>query len=106
MFSKWQGSRCRGFQLHISDPGAYQPYETSLRLLQAVIAVHADSFAWKQPPYEYEFERRPIDLIIGDTEIRRRLENLEDPASIFQSWQPGLNQYRSMCKHYYLYGDE
>jgi len=104
--NKWKGSLCRGFHLHILDPLAYQPYEISLRLLQAIIAVHADSFAWKQPPYEYEFERRPIDLIIGDTDICRRLENLEDPATIFKSWQPYLNQYRAMCKQYYLYGDE
>jgi len=104
--NKWQGDLCRGFQLHITDSSAYQPYETSLRLLQAVMAVHAESFAWKQPPYEYEFERRPIDLIIGDTDIVRRLENLDDPASIFRSWQPLLDQYRSMCQHYYLYANE
>jgi uncharacterized protein YbbC (DUF1343 family) len=104
--NKWQGSLCRGFQLHILDPKAYQPYETSLRLLQAVIAVHAKSFAWKPPPYEYEFERQPIDLIIGDTEIRRRLENLEEPFTIFKSWQPALDQYRTMSKQYYLYSDE
>ncbi len=104
--NKWQGSLCRGFQLHVVDPSNYQPYETSLRLLQAVMAVHADSFAWKSPPYEYEFERRPIDLIIGDTDIRRRLENLEDPSAIFGSWRPALDQYRCMCKQYYLYGNE
>ncbi len=104
--NKWQGSLCRGFQLHILDPSVYQPYETSLRLLQAVIAVHPESFAWKQPPYEYEFERRPIDLIIGDTDTCRRLESLENPVTIFQSWQPMLDQYRAMSKQYYLYGDE
>ena len=104
--NKWQGYLCRGFQLHVLDPLIYKPYETSLRLLQSVMAVHADSFAWKSPPYEYEFERRPIDLIIGDSDVRRRLENLEDPATIVQSWQPALSQYRAMCKQYYLYDDE
>jgi len=104
--NKWQGSLCRGFQIHILDPLAYKPYETSLRLLQAFMAVHADSFAWKQPPYEYEFERRPIDLIVGDVDICRRLENLEDPESIFQSWQPALEHYRRMCEPYYLYDNE
>jgi uncharacterized protein YbbC (DUF1343 family) len=104
--NKWQGSLCRGFQLHIMDADAYQPYETSLRLLQAVIANHSDSFQWKDPPYEYEFERLPIDLIMGDADIRKRLENLEDPSTLFRSWQPAMEQFGSMSRHYHLYGNE
>ena len=45
------------------------------------MAQHRDHFEWKPPPYEYEFERLPIDLIIGDRGIRERLENLDLSAA-------------------------
>jgi uncharacterized protein YbbC (DUF1343 family) len=64
--NKWQSHPCRGFQIHITDPDEVRPYETSLRLLQAVIKHHKKDFEWKQPPYEYETKKLPIDLIIGD----------------------------------------
>lgn len=101
--NKWEGSLCRGFQIHVVDPNRYKPYETSLRLLQAVIASHGDSLQWKTPPYEYEFEKLPIDMIIGDPSVRRRLQNLENLNDIIVSWNDALAQFRSMSKVYYLY---
>ena len=75
--NKWRETPCNGFQIHVTDPLRYRPYKTTLHLLQAIMAYHRGQFEWKPPPYEYEFERLPIDLIIGDRGIRQRLENLE-----------------------------
>jgi hypothetical protein len=27
--------------------------------------LYPDSFAWKQPPYEYEREKLPIEILLG-----------------------------------------
>jgi uncharacterized protein YbbC (DUF1343 family) len=97
---KWAGQACRGFQLHVIDARRYQPYATSLKLLQAIIAVHPRDFAWKPPPYEYEFRRMPIDLIIGDRSVRERLERLEPLSEIAADWQiqlDGFKQQRRRC---------
>jgi len=104
--NKWQGSLCRGFQIHVMDAEAYQPYETSLMLLQAVMARHPKSFQWKSPPYEYEFEKMPIDLIIGDTNLRKRLEDMENPSTLFSAWERDLKQFKAMSKPYHLYANE
>jgi uncharacterized protein YbbC (DUF1343 family) len=101
--NKWQAQACRGFQIHITDPDEFRPYETSLRLLQAVILHHRKEFKWKPPPYEYETERLPIDLIIGDRKIRERLENLEPIDQIAQSWQTELNEFSQISREFYLY---
>ena len=101
--NKWQGELCNGFQIHITDPYQYQPYVTSLKLLQAFMAIHADRFEWKNPPYEYEFARRPIDLIIGDKKIRKRIENQEDIADIAGSWQNGLDDFKKLSRPFHLY---
>ena len=101
--NKWQDHPCRGFQIHITDPDEFQPYETGLRLLQAVIRHHKKDFEWKQPPYEYETEELPIDLIIGDGKIRRRLENMEPLESIVESWQAELREFFEISQRYHLY---
>jgi uncharacterized protein YbbC (DUF1343 family) len=101
--NKWQAQPCRGFQIHITDPHAFRPYRTSLRLLQAVIKHHPNDFKWKQPPYEYETTRRPIDLIIGDRKIRNRLANLEAIEHIEKSWQTKLNEFSDMSRRFHLY---
>ena len=101
--NKWQSQPCRGFQIHVTEPDKYRPYETSLRLLQAVIKHHKKDFEWKQPPYEYEKKRLPIDLIIGDDKIRSRLENMEPLESIKESWQTELNEFSEISRKFHLY---
>jgi uncharacterized protein YbbC (DUF1343 family) len=101
--NKWLQTACHGFQIHVTDPQRYQPYATTLRLLQAVILHHREQFEWKAPPYEYEFERMPIDLIMGDGTIRQRLENLDPLDEIEASWQGELNQFKKISKQFQLY---
>ena len=100
---KHAGRACRGFQIHVTDARQYQPYFTSLRLLQAIIAVHPDAFAWKPPPYEYELEKWPIDLILGDGDLRGRIERLEDLAELQAGWQTELADYRQRSRAFWRY---
>ena len=101
--NKWQQTACYGFQLHIIDPQQYRPYATTLHLLQAVILHHREQFEWKTPPYEYEFERLPIDLIIGDRTIRKRLEKLDRLDEMEASWQNDLERFKKISKEFQLY---
>ena len=102
--NKWRGTPCYGFQIHVTDPKRYQPYATSLRLLSAVLSNHGRQFEWKSPPYEYEFERMPIDLIIGDRRIRERLEDLEPIEATEADWQPELERFKEISRQFHLYG--
>jgi uncharacterized protein YbbC (DUF1343 family) len=101
--NKWSGQPCRGFQIHVTDRGRYRPYATSLKLLQAVMQMHPRDFRWKPPPYEYEFDRRPIDLIIGDVTVRRRLAAFEPVETIAASWQADLDAFSVASRECYLY---
>jgi uncharacterized protein YbbC (DUF1343 family) len=101
--NKWQAKQCHGFQLHVTDPAIYRPYATTLHLIRAVIANHPEEFEWKAPPYEYEFERMPIDLIIGDRKVRKRLENLDPVEEIESDWQEELGRFAEIREEYLLY---
>jgi uncharacterized protein YbbC (DUF1343 family) len=100
---KWQGQRCHGFQIHVVEPDEFRPYHTSLALLQAILRCHPDSFQWKAPPYEYEYERMPIDLIIGDRQVREHLAAMRPVSDLEGSWSPDLQAFGKMRRSYLLY---
>lgn len=101
--SKWRGRPCAGFQIHVTDPRRYAPYTATLRLLQAVMRLHPREFAWRPPPYEYEYEKLPIDLLIGDPSIRRRLEGQEPIDAMAAAWRPAVEEFRAMSREHHLY---
>ncbi|MFA6498591.1 MAG: DUF1343 domain-containing protein [Desulfurivibrionaceae bacterium] len=101
--NKWAGQPCRGFQLHVTDPRTFLPYRTSLALLQAFMRCYPEQFALKAPPYEYEFERPPLDLILGDSNLKNQLAAGADIRALELAWQPGLDGFSEMRKKYFLY---
>ncbi len=103
-FNKHMGKVCRGFQLHVTDVKAFNPYRTALTFLQAFINLYPE-FSYKEPPYEYEFEKLPMDLILGSKGLRKRLETTEPMLDIEQSWQEDLAAFDDRRKPYFLYND-
>ncbi len=101
--NKWAGQSCRGFQIHPVEPERYRSYATSLLLLQAIIKLYPDCFAWSEPPYEYEYHKKPVDLILGNPEVRQRLENMEPINSLESSWQRELAEFQRLSGKYHLY---
>ncbi len=101
--NKWMGQLCRGFQLHVVDPSVFKPYRTGLVLLQAVIRQHPEYFQWKPPPYEYEFNKLPIDLIIGDKQLRQDLENMVPVSRLEKRWQDDLLNFSDLSRKFWLY---
>lgn len=99
-FHKWKGRICRGFMIHITHSRVYRPYSLSLALLRAVSTVHSSDFEWKAPPYEYEYERLPIDLILGDATLRHALER---GGIVKGFWEDELKRYLEWRTPYLLY---
>lgn len=102
-FHKWGGEICKGFMIHILDPLKYAPYFTSLALLRAVMKVHGGQFQWKPPPYEYEFEKMPIDLILGDSELRHDIESGKDLWEMKNARLSDADEFMEWRKPYLIY---
>ncbi len=100
---KWQGQVCRGFHIHVTDREEYNAYLSSLILLQAIIRRHPEDFRFKPPPYEYEFERLPMDLILGSRSLRERLSGPDFYQDLPAECQDGLNEFKALQERYRLY---
>jgi len=99
----WAGQACHGFQVHVDDPAQFLPYRTSLALFQATFRLYPEQFKYADGPYEYEYDRLPFDLIIGDSQVRKDLEDGVDILELEKSWQDELNKFDLLRQEYYLY---
>lgn len=99
-FHKWQGEICRGFMIHAVRPRTYRPFSLSLALLREILDRHRPDFAWKEPPYEYDYERLPIDLILGDSTLR---QGLEQGIKVEGLGEDDLKRYLQWRAPYLLY---
>jgi uncharacterized protein YbbC (DUF1343 family) len=101
--NKWAGHSCKGFQIHVTDPESYSPYILSLSLYQAIYHTYTDRFAYKQPPYEYEYQRLPMDLILGDRHIRSQIEAGEPLPDMISGWEAPVAEYVEKSSQIHLY---
>jgi len=102
-FHKWGGEICRGFMIHVLDPHAYHPYFSTIDILRAITDIHGEQFTWKPPPYEYEYENMPIDIILGDSALRRKIEKGESLTKIKKGWDEELKNFLQWRESFLLY---
>ncbi len=74
-FDKWQGAVCAGAALHVVDACRVRALETTIAVLECARSLWPRDFAWRSPPYEYEQERTPVDLLFGSNRLRERLSD-------------------------------
>jgi uncharacterized protein YbbC (DUF1343 family) len=101
--NKWKDALCHGFQIHIINHRLVTPYFTTLSILQSVFDSCPGAFQWKSPPYEYEYEKLPIDLITGDPAIRQAIESHTPLEDVTQGWQQDLARFQQVRKDFLLY---
>jgi uncharacterized protein YbbC (DUF1343 family) len=89
--------------IHILDQQKFSPYLLTLALLETTIELYGERFQWKPPPYEYEYEKMPIDLILGNSELRQNLEKGKDLLRLKEDWLFEVNDYREWRKPYLIY---
>jgi len=60
-------------------------------------------FAWRQPPYEYEHDRMPIDILAGSDTLRRQIDADVPPGEIGASWRGDEEAFRKLRQPFLLY---
>jgi uncharacterized protein YbbC (DUF1343 family) len=102
-FQKHARTACGGCQMHVIDRAAFQPVESGVALLAAFRAADADRFRWREPPYEYETEKMPIDILAGSSALREQIEAGVSAADIARSWKTPVDAFSKVRERYLMY---
>ncbi len=101
-FHKWAGELCQGLEL-IPIDRSFRPYLSSLSILEIILSLWPESFKLKEPPYEYEYERRPLDLILGRRTIFESLAGGVSARSLAAEWESEEAAFRARREEFLLY---
>jgi len=102
-FQKHAKTSCGGCQIHVTDRKAFAPVAVGAALLREFHGSAPKQFAWRQPPYEYEHDKLPIDILAGSSQLREQVEAQVPLSEIVASWKDGEDGFRELREKYLLY---
>ncbi|MGI8671673.1 MAG: exo-beta-N-acetylmuramidase NamZ family protein [Luteitalea sp.] len=82
-FQKHARITCGGCQVHVTDRELFRPVDAAIALLCAFRDALPDRrLPWRPPPYEYEHDKMPIDILAGSDGLRRAVDAGASPLEI------------------------
>jgi uncharacterized protein YbbC (DUF1343 family) len=102
-FHKHARHTCGGCQIHVTDRNRFAPVLAGVLLVEAFRAASPDRFAWRDPPYEYEHEKLPFDILAGSPETREQIEAGVPAEEIARSWAPAVEKFEKIRRQFLLY---
>jgi uncharacterized protein YbbC (DUF1343 family) len=102
-FHKHAGKGCAGCQIHMLDRRTFRPVEAGVALIEAFRAADPGQFRWKEPPYEYEFEKMPIDCLAGSNTLRQQIDAGVTAKEIARSWEGPVAAFKKVRERFLLY---
>jgi len=102
-FQKHAKVSCGGVQLHITNREEFEPVIAGVAMVKSAFDMYPDDFRWKEPPYEYVYDRNPFDVIAGTNEMREAFERGDSLDDIQRSWQTALVDFKEIREKYLIY---
>ena len=90
-FHKFKEQQCQGVQIHVNNRDEFLPVLTGLALIQA-FKESSEDFGWLDPPYEYEYDKMPIDILTGSSRFRE-LMDASAPFAEIRDWLGSANSH-------------
>ena len=102
-FQKHARQTCGGCQLHVTDRIAFEPVRVAVELIAELRRQNPSAFAWRQPPYEYEHNKWPIDILYGSDRLRTTIDEGGDVGQLVASWSDEEDAFSRLREKYLLY---
>ena len=102
-FQKYAGVVCGGVEIHITDRRKIDAFYTYLVLIEKARAQDKKKFAWRDPPYEYEFIKPPIDILCGTSQIREAIEAGRPVRRFKDRFESDARAFEVVRKPYLMY---
>lgn len=106
-FQKWQNEYCNGMQIHVTEPRSYCAVFTAASIIEAVMQSSDDgAFGFKDPPYEYEYQKNPFDILCGDSQLRECLLKGGSLKKQQDKWKEDLPSFIKIFKDIAYYPEK
>jgi len=103
-FHKFCGELCHGMQIHITDIDHFKPVATAIEIFDSIIeTTEKDAFKFRLPPYEYEYNLMPFDILSGDSGMRESLISRSNIGIEKERWEHEIEEFRKEFKHIAVY---
>src|SRR5688572_19950901 len=102
-FQKHAGVSCGGVQIHVLDKEKFEPVTAGITMVKTAYDLYKDEFRWKEPPYEYVYDRNPFDVIAGTTKIREAFEQGVELDAIAETWKRPLLEFKELRGSFLIY---
>jgi len=102
-FQKHAKQACGGCQVHVTDRRAFKPVLTGAALIAMFHREAPSQPLWRQPPYEYEHDKLPIDILAGSPQFREQIEAGTSAGRMAESWRADEDAFRALRAPYLLY---
>jgi uncharacterized protein YbbC (DUF1343 family) len=102
-FHKHAKETCGGCQVHVTDRRSFAPVRAGVELIAALRRQAPDRFAWRNPPYEYEHDKWPIDILYGSDRLRTTIDAGGDPGVLAAEWRRDEDAFRALRQPFLLY---
>jgi uncharacterized protein YbbC (DUF1343 family) len=105
-FHKFCGELCYGLQIHITEADLFRPVCVALEIFDAIIeTTPPDSLKFKMPPYEYEYNLMPFDILSGDSLMRESLISRGSTRSEKERWETEIEIFRKEFRQIAIYSE-
>ena len=102
-FQKHARVACGGCQIHVVDRTAFKPVLTGMAIIDEMRAADPARFGWKPPPYEYENNKQPIDVIAGSPSFRAAIDSGERAEQIAARTAATVAAFRDLQRPFLIY---
>jgi uncharacterized protein YbbC (DUF1343 family) len=102
-FQKHAKKTCGGCQIHVLDRTIFRPVLTGTALIDAVKAAGPADFAWRRPPYEYEHDKEPIDILAGSPAFREAIDAGRKAEDLVPVWEQQSKPFEKVRSQYLRY---
>jgi len=102
-FQKHAGVSCGGVQIHVTDRNSFEPWFAGIAMVKFAHDMYRDDFRWKEPPYEYVYDKNPFDVISGTAKIREAFEKGIELDAIAEETKAPLAEFKELREACLLY---
>jgi uncharacterized protein YbbC (DUF1343 family) len=102
-FHKHAQTGCGGCQIHVTDRRTFEPVRASIELLVAMRLQAPEKFVWRDPPYEYEHVKPPIDILYGSDVLRTFVDGGRSVDEICATWDAQEEAFARLREPFLMY---